>query len=58
MMGWINTDLAVPKKPYRVLVKIDFGNGFLVSIGEYYGDGRWEADGSFVKVVAWMPLPE
>lgn len=55
---WIPVEFAVPKKPYRVLVKMDFGNGVLVGIAEYYGEGRWEADGSFVKVVAWQPLPE
>lgn len=56
---WIETDLAVPKKPYRVLVKIDFGdNSTIVDIGEYYGCGSWECNGQSVKVVAWMPLPE
>ena len=56
---WIETDLAVPKKPYRVLIKIDFGdNSTIVDIGEYYGCGSWECNGQSVKVVAWMPLPE
>ena len=57
---WIKTEFAVPKKPYRVLVKIDFGddNPF-VDIAEYWGDGKWaKMNGEIVNVVAWQMLPE
>ena len=57
-MVWIKTELAVPKKPVRVLVKIDFGTDTVVDIGEYFGAGSWECQGEVVNVVAWMPLPE
>ena len=57
-MQWISTDIAVPKKPIRVLVKIDFGTDTVVDIAEYFGCGSWECGGQIVKVVAWMPLPE
>lgn len=57
---WISTDFAVPKKPYRVLVKVQYGDQVLIDIAEYFGDGMWERsyDGLTVPVIAWTPLPE
>ena len=58
-MGWVPVELAVPKKPYRVLAKIEFGKDqYVVDIAEYFGNGIWEKGGSIVHVIAWMPLPE
>ena len=57
---WIKTDLAVPKKPYRVLVAIKYAEEqpAVIEIAEYYGGGVWQVDNIRVDVVAWMPLPE
>ena len=54
---WIKTDLAVPKKPYRVLVHVKYGDNIVTHIGAYYGDGKWVVDGNIVNVVEWFPLP-
>jgi hypothetical protein len=59
-MNWIPVELAVPKKPYRVLVRIFFGEGDeITDIAEYFGDGEWIASKNVpVTVTKWMPLPE
>ena len=57
---WIPVDIAVPKKPRRVLVSIKYSDNQppITEIGEYFGDGVWQVHNIQVNVVAWQLLPE
>ena len=57
---WIPVEFAVPKKPYKVLVRIDLGDNVkFVDMAEYWGDGKWaNMNGEIVNVVEWQMLPE
>ena len=58
-MQGIPVEFAVPKKPYRVLAKIEFGEDeYIWDIAEYFGNGIWEKDNTIVNVTEWRMLPE
>ena len=63
---WISVAERLPAEPPEGLIEMDELKEYVVMIAgaerstfcTYSGDGEWYRDGTFYRVVAWMPLPE
>lgn len=61
IIEWISVKKKLPKKPYPVLVTIDYGDGHpIVGMARYWASSGWErlTGSSFGPITGWAELPE